>query len=69
MEELLTECMIEKLTDLQSTAILDSTESVEDAYMCDCTGCIDACTGACEYNSTGDPDVTCLVYFDDDIPS
>ena len=50
MEELLTECMIEELTDLQSTAILDSTENVEEVYMCDCTGCIDACTGACEYN-------------------
>ena len=69
MAELLTSGLVAELTKLQSTIVLDSGTSYDDnTYMCDCTGCIDACTGACEYNSTGDPDSTCVVYFDDDIP-
>lgn len=67
MEELITDCMIEELTTLQSNIQLSSTgDYIEDTYMCDCTGCIDACTGDCEYNSTGNPDVTCLLQYSDD---
>ena len=56
-----------KLDKIQRRIILQEIDPyVQETAMCDCTGqCYGDCQGDCQMTTEGDPNTTCVVYFNE----